>query len=109
MIDSDCVDSVLLSKPGSVDDMWVWAVDPDYNQAGDATSPSSKDNLKEEENGYKGYLRVRLQQLSNNFLNARRFHEDEDDYSTKALWEAAQKSRNKAFVSVKDERLVFGR
>lgn len=43
---------------------------------------------------------MRLQQLVNNFFDARRFQED--DYSMKALWEAAQNTRNKAFVSVND-------
>lgn len=36
VIDHDCVNSVL-SGAGSVDDMWVWAVDPDY-KAGAALS-----------------------------------------------------------------------
>lgn len=92
VIDHDCVNSVL-SGAGSVDDMWVWAVDPDYK----AGAALTKDDQKDE---YKGHLRVRLQQLVNNFFDARRFQED--DYSMKALWEAAQKTRNKAFVSVND-------
>lgn len=91
VIDQDCVDSVL-SESGTVDDMWVWAVDPDY-EAGDASKDDQKDK-------YKGHLQVRLQQLVNNFFDARRFHED--DYSMEALWEAAQKARNKTFVSVKN-------
>ncbi len=64
----------VLSESGTVDDMWVWAVDPDY-EAGDASKDDQKDK-------YKGHLQVRLQQLVNNFFDARRFHED--DYSMDA-------------------------
>ena len=91
--DRDSVDSVL-SKSGNVDDMWIWAVDPDYDVH---ATTSSKSDQKDE---YEGCLRVRLQQLVNNFFEVRRFHEE---YSMKNLWEAAQKSKNQAFVSTRDE------
>ncbi|KAH0343519.1 hypothetical protein KCU81_g5144, partial [Aureobasidium melanogenum] len=93
VIDQQCVES-LSSQTANVDDMWVYAVDPDYTHPTGTTAPEvpSKE--------YRGYLRVRLQQLVNNFFDARRFHADE--FSMQALWTAAQASRNQAFVSVKE-------
>lgn len=88
VIDQQCVNS-LFSQTGNVDDMWVYAVDPDYIQP-TGVSPHE----------YRGYMRVRLQQLVNNFFDARRFHADE--FSMQVLWRAAQASRNQAFVSVKE-------
>ncbi|KAL7624411.1 hypothetical protein AAE478_005975 [Parahypoxylon ruwenzoriense] len=93
VIDQDSVDSVMLRK-GDVNGMWVWALDPDYD-----SEPSSL----EDDHGveYRGYLRVQLKQLVNNFFEARRFHEDE--YPMKKLWEAARGCKNQAFISAKDE------
>lgn len=68
---------------GFADDMWVWAVDPDYQ------SPSSE---------HRGYLKVRLQQLVNNFYVARRFRSVE--VSMAELWNMARRSRGQAFVSL---------
>lgn len=106
-IDRPCVDA--LFRPGLVDDMWVWAVDPDYDAADTVTTAAAATTATEgststertSENRYEGFMRVRLQQLANNFYDARRFHEDEHPMS--ALWEAAQKSKNQAFVSLKEE------
>lgn len=89
LIDKESAASVL-SKPGLVDDMWVWAIDPDYS----AKTPTI------ETPGYKGYMRVRLQQLVNNFYDVRRFHHAE--YPMAKLWQVAQKSEHQAFVSLKD-------
>ncbi|KAJ5094571.1 hypothetical protein N7456_010432 [Penicillium angulare] len=72
----------------NVDDMWIWAIDPDYKP--NFPSPS----------GYKGCLKVRLQQLVHNFYVARRWHADE--FSLEDLWEYSQRSPNGAFVSFKD-------
>lgn len=96
VIDKASVDSVRTSRE-NVDDMWVWALDPDYKA--DIEELSEEDRTEE----YKGYMRVRLQQLVNNFYEVRRFHNEE--YSMKKLWNIAKKSRNEAFVSVKDEEL----
>lgn len=85
-IDSDSVDSVM-SPPAWVDDMWVWTIDPDYE------APATFDK-------YQGYLRVRLQQIVNNFFEYRRFYADQ--FSMEDLWEAAQ-TKNSMFVSVKEE------
>lgn len=85
-IDSDSVDSVM-SPPAWVDDMWVWAIDPDYE------APATSDK-------YQGYLRVRLQQIVNNFFESRRFYADQ--FSVEDLWKAAQ-TKNSMFVSVKEE------
>lgn len=93
VIDQQCVDSLMSDVP-NVDDAWVYAVDPKYVQSTDTGSeeaPSSE---------YRGYIRVRLQQLVNNFFAARRFHEDE--FPMSALWHAAQSSGHRAFVSVKE-------
>lgn len=88
-IDKKCVDSVL-DGPRWMDDSWIWAVDPDY-------TPNSH-----ERDGYKGYLRVRLQQILHRFYEARRFYADE--LPMEYLWRAAQKKpRNQAFVSVCDD------
>lgn len=112
VIDRPCVES--LFKPGIVDDMWVWAIDPDYDAADTITTAAatattaattaterSTSTERTSESRYEGFMRVRLQQLANNFYDARRFHEDEHPMS--ALWEAAQKSKNQAFVSLKEE------
>lgn len=90
VITQACVDSVLSSA--SVDDMWVWAVDPDFEAPAEQRLTESR---------YNGCLRVRLQQLVHNFFDARRFHEGE--HSLEQLWRAAQGSKNQAFVSLKSE------
>lgn len=73
--------------------MWIWAVDPDYEPSNNTTS------------GYQGYLRVRLQQLVDNFYTARRWHADE--LSMEDLWKAAQKDPNNgAFISMKEEEIL---
>ncbi|KAG7051913.1 hypothetical protein JMJ77_0002526 [Colletotrichum scovillei] len=99
MVDMPSVKSVLGAQ-GLVDDMWVWAVDPDYNDAVETFTTIDEPRQSETPGRYRGFMRVRLQQLVNNFFDARRFHERK--YSMKELWEAAQKSKHKAFVSVRD-------
>ncbi|KAE8365076.1 hypothetical protein BDV27DRAFT_157272 [Aspergillus caelatus] len=90
-LDRESAESVLFSW-GRVDGMRIWAVDPDYEPSDDTA------------NGYQGYLRVRLQQLVDNFYTARRWHANES--SMEDLWRAAQKDpKNGAFISIKDEEL----
>jgi hypothetical protein len=91
VIDQQCVESLLSPWMPGVDDAWVYAIDPDYLQ------PSTNAAA----DVYRGYMRVRLQQLVNNFFNVRRFHED--GFSMEELWRAAQNSRHCAFVSVREE------
>lgn len=89
VVDRDSVHSVL--KGGNVcDDMWVWAVDPEYRDQA---------TMQEQEAAYPGYVRVRLQQLVNNFYVARR----SDTVPLETLWACAQKSYETAFVSVREE------
>ncbi|KAI1465035.1 uncharacterized protein F4812DRAFT_128602 [Daldinia caldariorum] len=92
VIDQAAVNSLL--HTGLVDEAWVWAVDPDYHDLHSA----KEDGTKVEK--CRGYFRVRLQQLVNNFFDARRFHEHE--YTMEQLEGMAQKSRNQAFVSLKE-------
>ncbi|KAJ0370918.1 hypothetical protein COL154_001299 [Colletotrichum chrysophilum] len=103
VVDKASVDSVV-SGSGLVDDMWVWAVEPDYDESKETLAPavaSEGSNSTEPASGYRGYMRVRLQQLVDKFYEARRFHEN--DYPMARLWEAAQKSKHHAFVSTKDD------
>jgi hypothetical protein len=84
------------------DDMWVCAVDPDY-KGGSLPTPSGQEDTREgDEEVYKGYLRVRVQQLVNNFFNMRYFHSEE--YTLADLWAVAANSHNRAFVSVDEMR-----
>lgn len=79
VIDEPCVDSVL-SRNGHVDGVWVWDVDLDYFISG---TGGGTDLQKDQDDGFPGFLRVRLQQLVNNFYEARRFHaHDPPTYST---------------------------
>ncbi|OQO10977.1 hypothetical protein B0A48_05232 [Cryoendolithus antarcticus] len=80
-----------------LDDAWIWAVDPDFEPHTTTAEPSSTKINTE----YRGYLKVRVQQLAHNFYDLRRYHGQE--YSLKQLWEAAQNSKHKAFVSVREE------
>ncbi|XXH05595.1 hypothetical protein Hte_012027 [Hypoxylon texense] len=91
IIDQAAVNSLL--DTGLVDEAWVRAIDPDYHYP----HPAKGDGAMVEE--YRGYFRVRLQQLVHNFFDVRRFHEDE--YTMEQLEGMAQKSRNQAFVSLK--------
>lgn len=91
VIDQDVIDSIVVNSP-MANKAWIWAVDPDYNGT---VASMPKNGLKDE---YYGYMRVRLQQLVNNFWGARHYHEDEMPLRT--LWAAAQQVHDCAFVSV---------
>jgi len=93
VIDQQCV-NCLLDERAHPDDAWVYAIDPDYQQPADTISDDTQANE------YRGYMRVRVDQLVNNFFDARKYHEDE--YPMQMLWQAAQPSRLQAFVSVKE-------
>jgi hypothetical protein len=88
-IDKACNESVLAT--GHVDDMWLWALDLDYD-----ADPNTSQTAE-----YGGYLRVRVQQLFNNFFELRRYQSEE--YQMLKIWEMAQMSKNDAFVSVKED------
>ena len=133
VIDKESFDSVL-SKSGNVDDMWVWAVDVDYDpqtdfqeaqlprhapaqansehagaeeDSGDNQAPQTSPTahalamVADGDNKYQGYFRVRLQQLVHNFFDLRRFHEEE--YPMERLWQAAKRSKDGVFASVREE------
>ncbi|GKT84371.1 hypothetical protein Ct61P_02221 [Colletotrichum tofieldiae] len=80
--------------------MWVWAVDPEYR---DDTQEGQDTAQEQEAAAYPGYVRVRLQQLVNNFYVARRPDEDNNTVPLETLWACAQKSYQRAFVSVREE------
>ncbi|EXF79752.1 hypothetical protein CFIO01_10212 [Colletotrichum fioriniae PJ7] len=98
MEDKPCVESVLGAQ-GLVDNMWVWAIDPDYHDADELSAMIDEPRPSESPGRYRGFMRVRLQQLVNNFFDVRRFHQGE--YTMKEVWEAAQKSKHQAFVSIR--------
>jgi hypothetical protein len=93
VIDQQCIDC-LLSRKAHPDYAWVYAVDPDYLQSTDTATHETPSNE------YRGYMRVRVDQLANNFFDARKYHEDE--FPMQVLWQAAQLSRLQAFVSVEE-------
>ncbi|WQF83715.1 hypothetical protein CDEST_08729 [Colletotrichum destructivum] len=107
VVDRDSVHSVLNgSKGGNVcDDMWVWAVDPEYHDDDDDDDKQGvQDTVQEQdEAAYPGYVRVRLQQLVNNFYVVRRPDEGNMVVPLETLWACAQKSYQRAFVSVREE------
>lgn len=105
VIDQDAVNSIIGPQKGVVDDMWVWAVDPDYTDNVDDTQSASLSVQADtsEDDTYRGFLRVRLQQLVNNFYEARRYRET--DYPMKRLWRLSQKSRNGLFISIDEEEI----
>ncbi|GKT58292.1 hypothetical protein ColTof4_12222 [Colletotrichum tofieldiae] len=102
VVDRDSVHSVLNGPEGGnvCDDMWVWAVDPEYR---DDTQEGQDTAQEQEAAAYPGYVRVRLQQLVNNFYVARRPDEDNNTVPLETLWACAQKSYQRAFVSVREE------
>lgn len=91
VIDQDVINSIVVNSPFA-DGAWIWAVDPDYTGK---VASMTKNGLNDE---YYGYMRVRLQQLVNNFWDARCYHEDE--LPLPMLWAAAKQSLNCAFVSM---------
>ncbi|KAK1565891.1 uncharacterized protein LY79DRAFT_129667 [Colletotrichum navitas] len=83
--------------------MWVWAMDPEY-QYRDGKQEGGQDVMQEQEPAaYPGYMRVRLQQLVNNFYAARQPDRGNVIVPLETLWACAQKSYERAFVSVREE------
>lgn len=95
VIDGTSVAS-LYTGPQYADNVWVWAVDPDYDDSNDGTDPDSESAVPQ----YRGFLRVRIQQLADKFFEARKYR---TEIPMSELWLAAQNSRNTAFVSL-DEK-----
>lgn len=107
VIDKDSAASVL-SPPGFVDDMWAWAVDPDYDltraeQSSPRTTTAFSEGVPPGSSRYPGYVRVRLQQLVHRFYKARRFRGSAKYPSMATLWAAAQTSKHRAFVSLEED------
>ncbi|GJC96706.1 hypothetical protein CH63R_08005 [Colletotrichum higginsianum IMI 349063] len=105
MVDRDFVHSVLNgSKEGNVcDDMWVWAVDPEYHDDDDDKQEGQDTAQEQDGAAYPGHVRVRLQQLVNNFYVVRRPDQGNVVVPLETLWACAQKSHQRAFVSVREE------
>ena len=99
VIDKPCIDSTLPPSTGNVDNMWIWAVDPAHTDGTETGNQESKGY------GYQGHLRVRLQQLVNNFYNARHFRADDPEYSMERLWDAAQGPGIELMCQLMRERL----
>lgn len=103
VVDRDSVHSVLHGPKGGhvCDDMWVWAVDPEYR---DDDKQEGQDTVQQEQEAaaYPGYVRVRVQQLVNNFYAARRSDQG-NTVPLETLWACAQRSYQRAFVSVQED------
>jgi hypothetical protein len=97
VIDGTCISS-LYTGPQYADNVWVWAVDPDYDDsnASDSTSSDSDSEIPQ----YRGFLRVRIQQLADKFFEARKYR---NEVPMSELWSVAQKSRKTTFISL-DEK-----
>lgn len=91
VMDETCYDSIQ-NGAGWIDDMVILAVDPRFPELG-----------HEYPEGYHGYLWVRFAQIANKFFEIRWLHERE--YKLEHLWQAAQSSPRKAFVSVDEHEL----
>ncbi|KAK4570048.1 hypothetical protein LTR86_003018 [Recurvomyces mirabilis] len=87
VIDKASASTLIPTRASRADHVWIWAVDPDFRPPAD---PSGGDSRGSAQPVYAGYLRVRLQQLINDFFEARRFRAEE--VSMEDLWRAAQGS-----------------
>jgi hypothetical protein len=70
---------------------WVFAVDPDYEDPGPLESLTTK--VKHQ---YRGFVRVWLEHLMNEFFAVRKYHALERPME--ALWREAQESGDGLFV-----------
>lgn len=88
--------------------MWVWAVDPDYKSDHSNTDASSSSLVDDKDDDasqhYKGFLRVRLQQLVKNFYELRRFYDRE--WPMERLWQVSRRSKDQLFFSINEEDLA---
>lgn len=88
LVDSTCIDSVL-HPSGWLENMRVLALEADY--------PNPEKTYAD---GYEGYAWIRLQHVPFNFYEMRYLHSDDGgERDMQKLWRAAQRSRNRAFVS----------
>ena len=97
VVDKACMDSyVRLNERNDVEHGWVFAVDPDYKDPGPMESLASK--VRDQ---YRGFVRVRLQDLLDEFFVVRKYHEHERPMEE--LWKQAQKEGNGLFVPVAND------
>jgi hypothetical protein len=88
IIDGNCVNS---HRMAATEYGWVFAVDPDYEDPGPWESLASKF-----EHQYRGFLRVRLEHIMNEFFAVRTYHALVRP--KEALWREAQESDDGLFV-----------
>lgn len=94
VVDKACMDSyVRLNEKNDVEHGWVFAVDPDYEDPGPMEPLASKVRHQ-----YRGFVRVRLQDLLDDFFVVRKYHERER--SMEELWLQAQNKGNGLFVPI---------
>lgn len=98
VVDKACMDSyVALNEKNDIEHGWVFAIDPDYHDPGPMEPLASKDKHQ-----YRGFIRVRLQDLVDEFFVVRKFHEQER--SMEKSWQQARKEGDGLFVPMaKDE------
>ena len=78
---------------------WVWATDPDYTE----TEPIEQRRWEQSDPPYRGFVRVKLRSLVDNFFAVRKYHEEE--FSMAAIWRMAQDSPHGVFQTIAgDER-----
>ncbi|KAH6718402.1 hypothetical protein BKA61DRAFT_732685 [Leptodontidium sp. MPI-SDFR-AT-0119] len=89
VINPEYVSSILnQGRSPLYDDMWMMAYEADFPKPGHKYIE-----------GYEGFTRVRLDQLVYNFYELRL----KDEIGIDRIWEAAQKSRNRAFIGMDPE------
>lgn len=98
VFDQACYRSIVAPDPNirMVDDMYVLAVDADYTTSTRRSNPA--EDARTQHSEYRGYTRVRLQQIVNRFFDLRWLYANEVNMS--ATWRVAQMSHNKAFASL---------
>lgn len=88
VVDGSCVNS---HQSTATEHGWVFAVDPDYEDPGPLEPLASKVRHQ-----YRGFIRVRLEHLVNEFFVVRKYHGATTPME--ALWLEAQKSGDGLFV-----------
>jgi hypothetical protein len=93
VVDKACMDPyVRLNEKHDVEHGWVFAIDPEYKDPGPLEPLASKARHQ-----YRGFVRVKLQDLLDEFFVARKYHERERPMEK--LWRQAQKEGNGLFVT----------
>lgn len=94
VVDKACLDShVALNDNDGVEHGWVFAVDSDYTDPGPTEPLTSKVRHQ-----YRGFIRVRLQDLLDDFFVVRKYHERKRPMEE--LWQQAQREGNGVFVPI---------